>query len=250
MLPWYLPCSLLGIWWGISAGEYAPAWLLPPPAQVARTIWIYVTGWGSDPYAGRFFGDATASLSRVACGYALASIPGIILGMWSGRNATIARLLGPTINGIKAVPGISWLPLALIWLGVGMLTTIFLIALAGFFPVYFSAAAAAASTPPRLLQAGQMLGLSRKKIFTQVVLPWSMPQLCAGLRVALGMSFAYLVLGELTGVADGLGALIMDARMNGRVDILLSGILLIALLGFLCDAVLTRFLDLLPGTTR
>lgn len=145
-------------------------------------------------------------------GYALAVIPGLILGLWSGRSATLARLLGSSINGIKSVPGISWLPLALIWLGVGFMTTVSLIALAGFFPVYFSAAAAAASVPPNLINAGRMLGLSRQKLFVSVILPWAMPQICAGLRVALGMSFAYLVLGELPGVPDGLGALIMDAR--------------------------------------
>ena len=100
--------------------------------------------------------DAAASLWRVTCGYALAVIPGLILGLWSGRSATISRLLGSSINGIKSVPGISWLPLALIWLGVGFMTTVSLIALAGFFPVYFSAAAAAASVPPNLINAGRM----------------------------------------------------------------------------------------------
>ena len=95
-----------------------------------------------------------------------------------------------------------------------------------------------------------MLGLGRAALFLRVVLPWSMPQLCAGLRVALGMSFAYLVLGELTGVPDGLGALIMDARMNGRVDILLCGILCIAVLGAVCDALLLQLLGRLPGLRR
>lgn len=250
ILPWCLPLFALAAWWGASALEAVPGWLLPSPVEVARTMSAYVAGTGGGPYGGRFWHDAAASLGRVGCGYALAVVPGLVLGLWSGRSATVARLLSFTVNGVKSVPGISWLPLALIWLGVGFMTTVSLIALAGFFPVYFSAAAAAASVPQDLLNAGRMLGCSRVTLFTKVILPWSMPQVCAGLRVALGMSFAYLVLGELTGVPDGLGALIMDARMNGRVDILLSGIVLIAALGSACDALLVRMLRRLPGAAR
>lgn len=246
VLPWCLPLLLLTAWWWASALEVLPAWLLPSPVEVARTITVYVAG-ADAPYGGRFWSDAAASLGRVACGYALGVGPGLVLGLWSGRSAFVARLLSLTINGIKSVPAISWLPLALVWLGVGFMTTVSLIALAGFFPVYFSAAAAAASVPQDLFNAGRMLGCSRLTLFMKVILPWAMPQVCAGLRVALGMSFAYLVLGELTGVPDGLGALIMDARMNGRVDILLSGIVLIAALGSVCDALLVRMLRRLPG---
>lgn len=250
ILPWCLPLLVLAVWWSATSLEVVPGWLLPSPAEVARTMYAYLAGNSGAPYDGRFWHDAAASLWRVACGYALAVIPGLILGVWSGRSVTVARLLGSSINGIKSVPGISWLPLALIWLGVGFMTTVSLIALAGFFPVYFSAAAAAASVPSNLINAGRMLGLSRLKLFASVILPWAMPQICAGLRVALGMSFAYLVLGELTGVPDGLGALIMDARMNGRVDVLLNGIVLIALLGGICDALLVRLVSFAPGVVR
>lgn len=250
MLPWCLPFFALAVWWGASAFEAVPGWLLPSPVEVARTMAAYVAGTGGGPYGGRFWNDAAASLGRVACGYALGVGPGLVLGLWSGRSTVVARLLSVTVNGIKSVPGISWLPLALIWLGVGFMTTVSLIALAGFFPVYFSAAAAAASVPQDLLNAGRMLGCSRVTLFIKVILPWSMPQVCAGLRVALGMSFAYLVLGELTGVPDGLGALIMDARMNGRVDVLLSGIVLVAALGSICDVLLVRLLRRLPGAVR
>jgi NitT/TauT family transport system permease protein len=250
LLPWCLPGLLLLGWWAATEGHLVPPWLLPAPRQVAGTLAAYVGGVGHDPQAGRFWSDAAASLGRGAAGYALAAIPGAVLGLWSGRSPAVARLLAPVINGVKAVPGISWLPLALIWLGVGFRTTVALIALAGFFPVYFSAAAAAAAVPSELLHVGRMLGFGRAALFWRVALPWSMPQLCAGLRVALGMSFAYLVLGELTGVPNGLGALIMDARMNGRVDVLLCGIVCIALLGALCDALLLRGLRRLPGMRR
>ena len=173
-------------------------------------------------------------------------------GAGSGFRAesALASLLSPIINGARAVPGISWLPLALLWLGIGFRATVFLIALAGFFPAYLNAAAGAASVPPVLIRAGRMLGFGRRAIFFRVVIPSAMPQVRTGLRVALGMSFSYLVLGELTGVPDGLGAMIMDARLAGRVDLLVSGIILIALVGWLCDVLLMRALSAVSVSLR
>ena len=204
----------------------------------------------ADAYAGRFWGDLSASLGRVGSGYLLAVIPGVALGLASGRSPALASLLSPIINGVRAVPGISWLPLALLWLGIGFRATVFLIALAGFFPAYLNAAAGAASVPPVLIRAGRMLGFGRRAIFFRVVIPSAMPQVRTGLRVALGMSFSYLVLGELTGVPDGLGAMIMDARLAGRVDLLVSGIILIALVGWLCDVLLMRALSAVSVSLR
>ena len=119
----------------------------------------------ADAYAGRFWGDLSASLGRVGSGYLLAVIPGVALGLASGRSPALASLLSPIINGVRAVPGISWLPLALLWLGIGFRATVFLIALAGFFPAYLNAAAGAASVPPVLIRAGRMLGFGRRAIF-------------------------------------------------------------------------------------
>lgn len=252
LLPWLLPLLLLGGWAGVCGLALVPDWLLPSPWRVLETLAAYLgmdttknAGW-----SGCFWPDAAASLGRVACGYALAAIPAIPLGLLAGRCAWAERLLAPSLNGIRAVPGISWLPLVILWCGIGFVATVTLIALAAFFPVYFSAAAGAASVPSSLTATGRMLGLSRAAVFRRVVLPWAMPQLAAGLRVALGFSFAYLVLGELTGVPDGLGARIMDARMNGQADLLLCGIVCIACLGAACDRVLLLLLRRLPGMVR
>ena len=120
-----------------------------------------------------------------------------------------------TIQAIRSVPGIGWLPLAIVWFGIGTKTTVFLIALAGFFPIYVNSAQGARHVRDIWKRAAFMLGADRWSIFTTVILPGAMPSVVSGLRVALGLSWAYLVLGELTGVPDGLGAVIMDARMLG-----------------------------------
>jgi len=95
------------------------------------------------PYAGRFIDDLCASLLRVCCGFFIAALTGIPLGILSGRVFAVQRLTGTTINALRAVPGISWLPLAMVWFGIGIKTTVFLIALAAFFPIYLNAAAGA-----------------------------------------------------------------------------------------------------------
>ena len=235
-LPWIIPAIFLGAWFLMSRTGWVPGYLLPDPVRIAKTAYIYVFGQaGSAPYAGRFLSDAAASLVRVALGFAFAIALGIPLGLLSGRMAGCRRLMSTTINGLRAVPGISWLPLALVWFGIGMRTTIFLVALAAFFPIYLNTAAGARQINPLLYQSGAMMGVGRLRGVFAILLPAAMPQIISGLRLGLGISWAYLVLGELTGVPNGLGAVIMDARMLGRIDIIIVGIFCIAVIGRISD---------------
>lgn len=239
LLPLALPLAGLGAWALATGPGMVPEYLLPSPLAVARCLARYVLpGGGPDPYAGRFLADLAASLGRILSGFAIAVALGLPLGLASGRLPAFARLLAPTVNGLRSVPGICWLPLALVWFGVGYRTTVFLIALAAFFPLYLSAAAGAAAVPQVQLRAGAMLGLDRLGLVRHVVLPASAGHVRSGLRIGLGLSFAYLVLGELTGATKGLGAMIMDARLLGRVDLVIVGIVLIALTGWLADVLL------------
>jgi sulfonate transport system permease protein len=251
LLPWLLPACVLGLWALLSLGGLVPAYLLPPPGQVLATARDYIFAPpGSAPYAGRFLTDALASLGRVGGGFALAVLLGLPLGLISGRLRFMRLFLDTFINGVRAVPGIAWLPLALVWFGIGFKTTVFLVALAAFFPIYLGAAAGARQVNPLYMRSGAMLGLGRGQLIFSVLIPAAMPHVVTGLRLGLGISFAYLVLGELTGVPDGLGAAIMDARMLGRVDIIVMGILLIAVIGRLCDLAMVGGLKLLKSVRR
>ncbi len=234
-----LPLAILFFWWAVSREALVPPYLLPSPGSVWTALKGYVSGSpGASAYQGRFGSDLIASLSRVGGGFALAAVFGLPLGVASGRMPLLSRLLSPLVNGLRSVPGICWLPLSLVWLGIGFRSTVFLVALAGFFPIYLNAAAGTATVPPVLIRAGTMLGLSRAAVFLRVIMPAAMPHIRAGLRLGLGLGFAYLVLGELTGVPDGVGAMIMDARLVGRVDMILVGILLMSALGWLADVLL------------
>lgn len=250
-LPWLLPAGALAFWFLASATGLLPPYLLPSPAQILGATWTYVFApEGSAPFAGRFLADAGASLGRVAGGFGLAVMLGLPLGLLSGRLAAVRLLLDTLLNGLRAVPGIAWLPLALVWFGIGFKTTVFLVALAAFFPIYLGAAAGARQVNPLFPRAGAMLGLGRARLVFTVLLPAAMPHVVTGLRLGLGVAFAYLVLGELTGVPDGLGAAIMDARMVGRVDLIVMGIFLIAAIGRLCDLGLVWGLRLFKSVRR
>jgi NitT/TauT family transport system permease protein len=205
---------------------------------------------GSAPFAGRFFSDTAASLARVAMGFGCAVLVGLPLGIISGRLWWANDLMSLTVNGIRAIPGITWLPMAMIWFGVGTKTTVFLVALASFFPIYLNTAAGAAQINPILLRAAAMMGIRGYRFVFGILIPASMSHILTGLRLGLGIAWAYLVLGELTGVSDGLGAVIMDARMLGQVNIIVVGMILIGVIGRLTDVLLVKALRLTVKSVR
>ncbi len=250
-LPWVLPAGCLLLWFAVSQSGMAPSYLMPPPLDVGAAGYRYVFGHsGEAPYAGRFLNDAIASLIRVGAGFFTAVSLGLPLGVVSGRVPAIQRLIGTFINALRAVPGISWLPLATVWFGIGIKTTLFLVALAAFFPIYLNAAAGVRQIDPLLLQSGAMMGIGKVRSIFAILLPGSMPHIFTGLRLGLGISWAYLVLGELSGVPDGLGAIIMDARMAGRIDMIVVGIIIIAVIGRVSDQMLKAFMRLCFKSVR
>lgn len=251
LLPWVIPTVFMLLWVIVSETGLIPAYLLPHPVEIGKAGYTYIfRNPGDAPFAGRFLNDTGASLMRVGSGFIFAVIFGLPLGVISGRLSLVQKLMSTTINALRAVPGISWLPLAMIWFGIGIKTTVFLVALAAFFPIYLNSAAGARQINPLLLQAGAMMGVNRLRGTFAILLPGAMPHIMTGLRLGLGISWAYLVLGELTGVPNGLGAVIMDARMLGRIDIIVVGIIIIAVMGRVGDQLLKSSLRLCFKSAR
>lgn len=249
--PAIIPTAFFIMWFVISETGIVPAYLLPHPMDILTTGYSYIFGTpGEAPCAGRFFDDLGASLARVFLGFILAVCLGIPFGMLSGRLKTVNRLLSTSVSGLRSVPGICWLPIAMVWFGIGLKATVFLVATAAFFPIYLNAAAGARQIDPIYYQAGAMMGVTRIRGVFAILIPAAMSHITTGLRLGMGISWAYLVLGELTGVPNGLGAVIMDARMLGRIDIIVVGIVLIALIGRCCDWLLTVFMRLCFKSAR
>lgn len=251
-LPFLLPALLVTAWALFSYTGRVPAYVLPSPGKLALSAADFVTGaWDTGPHSGTFLRHAGASLVRVALGFALAALLGVPAGLLTGCSTRARRLLDTSVHSVRAVPGIGWLPIAMVWFGVGTRTAVFLIALAAFFPIYVNAALGARSVRPVWTRAALMLGAKRRDLFLTVTLPAAHPAVADGLRLGLGVSWAYLVLGELTGVSEGLGAVMMDARMMGEVEIILVSMLSIAVLGRLSDlALLALFRRFLPAAPK
>ena len=226
--------------WVLLPGVFGtPEYLIPSFKKTVIGFWDFISGTeGLSTYSGQFLKHSLASWQRVITGFAIAGITGILSGIVTGYIGLARRLLDPFINMIRMIPGIGWFPLAMVWFGVGDKTTIFLIALAAFFPVCINTLRAVMDVPKILVDAGKVLGADSFDIFRTVILPASIPGIFAGLRLSMGICWAYLVLGELTGVNEGLGAVMMDSRMLGNVDMIIVCMLAISIWGRLSDIIL------------
>nr|WP_302474156.1 ABC transporter permease [Roseococcus sp. MDT2-1-1] len=156
--------------------------------------------------------------------------------MLIGRVALVRSLLDPTLQLLRPIPVTAWLPLAMIVFGIGPRSAFFLVFLGAFYPILVNTIFGVRSVDGRLFEAAAMLGVSPSAVFWKVVLPAALPSIFTGLRLGLGFAWVVIVVGEMTGVQTGLGAIIMEARQLSRTEIVISGMVVIGLLGFLSDA--------------
>ena len=228
------PAVLLAIWHFATAGR--PASLIPPPYDV----WLELRdlafgGINDDAYSGTLYVHLLASVSRVYGGFALALMVALPLGMLIGRVPLVRQLVDPTIQILRPVPVTAWLPLAMIIFGLGPRSAFFLVFLGAFYPILVNTIFGVRSVEPRLFEAAAMLGCSGTAQFFRVVLPAALPSIFTGLRLGLGFAWVVIVVGEMTGVQTGLGAIIMEARQLSRTEIVICGMIVIGVFGFLSD---------------
>ncbi|GAA0179843.1 ABC transporter permease [Clostridium sediminicola] len=234
-----LPTGIVVLWQLATSIFNLPEYIIPSPKHLIIVLVDFIWGIsGVTPYSGDFLTHSVASIGRVLGGFSIAFCFGLPLGLLTGRSSLLNRLIDPLIHLIRTIPGIGWLPIAIVWFGVGGRTTIFLIALASFFPIYVNVSEGVRTIPTKTIRAAKILGARGFKFFSTVVLPASMSSLFSGVRLGLGISWAYVVLGELTGVTKGLGAIMMDARMLGHVDMIMVSMFCIAFWGRVSDIIL------------
>ncbi|MET9213786.1 MULTISPECIES: ABC transporter permease [unclassified Nocardia] len=252
---WALPVPLLlGLLWdrGVAGGWTLPFGIqmrfLPTPYDVARRLAdLAVGGVIDDTYSGTLWLHLYASTLRVVQGFALAAAVAIPLGIVMGRSRLVYRMLEPTINLVRPIPVTAWAPLSLLIIGFGDRSTIFLVFLAAVFSILLNTIAGVRAVPERLLEAAAMLGTPPAHTLYKVVLPAAVPSIVAGLRIALGLSWVILVVGETVGIRIGLGALITQAREQSRTDLIIAVMIVIGLAGFLADRLLMLLVRLLAG---
>ncbi|MGK2882078.1 MAG: ABC transporter permease [Mycobacterium sp.] len=244
-----LPALLVCVWaiavkvqWNLPLG--IDMRFVPSPVAVLERTWDLAVGTDGEATSGSLWRHTAASTLRVLNGFVIAAVIAVPLGLLMGRIPFISRMFDSTISLLRPIPVTAWAPLALLLIGFGDRSTIFLILIAAFFPILINTIAGASTVSPRLLEAAAMLGTPTWKSFFTVVLPSSMHSITSGLRIGLGLSWVVLVVGETVGIRTGLGALITQARDMSRTDIIIAGMIVIGLAGLLSDRLLTLCLRL------
>lgn len=239
--PLALPALIIVVWHLSVVAGYLPPRLMPSPFKVATTAYDFVLGNPNSPsayaFSGSFAKHAWVSTLRVLNGFSLAVFAGVTLGLFLGMSRTLERFVDPILQVIRPIPITAWLPLSIMWFGLGHRATLFLIFLGAFFPILINTTTGVKVVDRRLVEAAQMLGTRPRQLFYKVLLPGSLPAILAGLRVGLGFAWVCLVVGEMTGVGTGLGAAIADARELFRIDLIIVGMLLIGFIGYASDRV-------------
>jgi NitT/TauT family transport system permease protein len=213
--------------------------LIPSPYQVAVMMYDFTFGGiYDDAFSGTILTHIWKSMTRVYGGFFLAAAIGIPLGLMIGRIKVLRQLLDPTINVLRPIPVTAWLPLSMIFFGLGPNAAIFLVFLGAFYPILLNTTFGVRSVDPRLFEAAAMLGCSGSAMFRQIVLPAALPSIFNGLRVAHGFAWILIVVGEMTGVPTGLGSVIMDGRTLSRTDLVITGMIVIGAMGFITDRII------------
>jgi NitT/TauT family transport system permease protein len=223
---------LIALWWVIVVQTESV--IFPTPGQV-------VTGTLELVEDGTLWEHIGASLFRVGCGFGLAALVAIPLGLWMGRVDGAYITLNPIFQILRPISPIAWIPIAILWFGVGNLSPVFLIFIASVFPMIVQTAAGVHTIEKRYLRAADNFGVSRYVLFRQVIIPAVLPEIIVGMRIALGVAWLVVVAAEMIALRSGLGYLIMDSRNAGnRYDLVVAGMIIIGIIGLILDVVMRK----------
>ena len=231
-----VPCLLLALWQIATTLRWTR--LIPSPHETAVYMIDFVVGGiYDDAFSGTAHLHLLASLSRVLGGFGLAVCAALPLGLLIGRNHVARQILDPFFQLMRPIPVTAWLPLSMILFGLGAKSAFVLVFLGAFYPILLNTIFGVKNVDPKLFEAAAMLGCNGNAQFFRVVLPAALPSIFTGLRLGLGLAWFVIVVGEMTGVPQGLGAVIMDGRTLSRTELVICGMIIIGLVGFISDAI-------------
>lgn len=245
-----LPVFLLALWETLARQGIISPHILPAPSRVflrwidyARPHEPYDSGktnivaWF---FSGELPHDALASSMRVLGGFAIGALPALALGLLMGASALIYNLFNPLIQILRPIPPIAYIPLAILWFGLGNPPAFFLISLGAFFPVLMNTISGVRHVDRLLIRAARNLGATGPALFLRIILPAAMPHILTGLRVGIGVAFIVVIVAEMIAVNSGLGYRILEAREFLWSDKIIAGMITIGLLGLAIDTAMSR----------
>ncbi len=226
---------LLGAWESVARSGIVSPVVFPAPS-------VAVLGTLARIPPGEIAGHVAISLARIVCGFTLGAVLGVTIAIAAGWYRILGNLLRPVIEMLRPIPPLAWIPMAIVWFGLGEPSKIFVIFLGAFFPVLTNAYRGISGIDPVLIRAAQTMDVRGWRLLTKIALPAAMPDIATGLRVGWGLSFGVLVAAELIAAESGMGFMIMNARQFGEVGIIISGILLIGACNLITDWGLARLI--------
>ena len=211
---------------GLASGR-----LLPPPSRIGATLLELAA-------SGDLAVHVQATLARVGLGFLCGASAGIVAGALVATLPVLRWLVDPSLQALRAVPSLAWVPLFILWFGILETPKVTLIAVGVFFPVYVGVAGAIASVDRKLVEVGRIFRLSRLALVRRILLPAVLPATLVALRTGLGLGFLFVVAAELMGASEGLGYLLVDGQQFSKPDQILAAIIAFAVVGKLTDAAL------------
>ncbi len=226
-----LPTLALILWEVLARTGFLPPNWLPAPTVIADAIRDLAS-------SGELWGHLTATLARVLAGFVLGVAAATVLGVLTGASASLRALLDPTLQALRNIPSMAWIPLFLLWLGIQEASKVTLIAVGAFFPVYLNLVQGILDIDPKLVEVGHVYGYRGLALVRRVLLPATMPAYLVGLRGGLGLAWMFVVAAEIMGASRGLGYVMIDGQASSRADLILASLVLFALLGKATDSLL------------
>jgi NitT/TauT family transport system permease protein len=239
------PIMVIAFWQGCAEVGLVRRNVLPAPSDVALVWYDLITG-ATDAaarYSGTWLDHAAASTWRVFAGFAWGIALGIFAGLLIGLSRVMERVLDPTIQVLRNIPVTAWVPLALVFFGIGNAPAIFLIGLGAFFPAAVNTTHGVRQINSTLTKAARMMGANERELLVRVILPGALPSIMTGVRLSMGIAWVLVVVAEILAVRSGLGYLLNDAYLFYRNDVVIAAMLSVGALGFLSDRLVVLVRD-------
>jgi sulfonate transport system permease protein len=230
VLSWIAPVVLLIVWELLAQAGWLSPQVLPAPSKVLRTAWKLTL-------TGSLLNDLGVSMLRAAAGFVIGGSIGFILGTLVGFSRIAEALIDRSVQMIRAIPFLAAVPLVIVWFGVGEAQKIFLVSLGVAFPIYINTTLGIRQIDPKLIELGNVQGLSTWQLIRRIILPGALPSILTGVRYSLATAWLALVVAETIGAQSGLGFLAMDAREFLRTDVIVLTIVIYALIGVAADSI-------------
>ena len=225
-----LPVGLAVVWEVIVRLGFSDGRLVPPPSRIYQEF-------AELAQSGELLRHVIATLLRVTVGFGFGTVAGTLLGAIAGYSALVRRVIDPSLQGLRAVPSIAWIPLFILWLGIFETSKVALIAVGVFFPIYLGVMGAVLSVDRKIVEVGRAFRLSGAAMVRRILLPAVLPAYVVSIRAGLGLGWMFVIAAEFMGASEGLGYLLIDGQQLGKPAEIVAAILAFAVLGKTTDAI-------------